>query len=413
MIETLPVADIRTDFPVDRVDPRAIEVVEVLRAAGHEAYIVGGGVRDLLLGHRPKDFDVATSAHPPEVRKLFHRSRLIGRRFPIVHVLFGREFIEVTTFRSIESKERLLHESGRILHDSSYGTLSEDAVRRDFSVNALYYDPQSGQVIDQVGGLSDLTARRLRLIGDATERYREDPVRMLRAIRFVTKLDFRFAPETEGPIYELAPLLEDIPPSRLFEEFTKLFLLGAGELAFKALRQYKVLRHLFPLTAELIEADETGKAEDFILAAIRDTDRRVAMEESVTPAFLLAALIWPPIRRYSMWLCAEGMSEAAALQRASAVIISECSRRVSIPRRYAQVLREIIHLQPRFRYRKGRRAEQLFSHSRFRAAYDFLSLRVAVEGISSEGYEFWTSVQSLTPEERTRKFATRRRKQCH
>lgn len=392
-----------------RIDPRALSVVETLAAAGHEAYVVGGGVRDLLLGTRPKDFDVATSARPEQVRGLFRRARLIGRRFPIVHVVFGREFVEVTTFRALESEERRVDETGRILRDSSYGTLAEDALRRDFTVNALYYDPMQRRVLDFTGGLKDLRAHVIRLIGAPTARYREDPVRMLRAVRFAAKLDFSLDADTETPLVALAPLLADIPPARLFEEFGKLFMSGRGRATYATLRRYGLFAQLFPLSEELLAADADGPLAKFVAAALANTDARVAAGEPVTPAFLLAALLWPPAHRYAQWLQGEGMGEASAIQRASAVVLGESKKRVTIPQRFAQPLREIMQLQTRFRYRHGRRAESLLAHPRFRAAYDFLKLRAAAGDADPELADFWTRVQGSAPAEQRKMLASGRR----
>ncbi|MGH8426420.1 MAG: polynucleotide adenylyltransferase PcnB [Gammaproteobacteria bacterium] len=387
-------------FAAQRIDSRALDIVETLNEAGHEAYVVGGGVRDILLDARPKDFDVATSARPEEVRKLFRRARLIGRRFPIVHVLYGRDFVEVTTFRALEGEDRQIHESGRILHDSTYGTLAEDALRRDFTVNALYYDPHARQVLDFTGGLTDIEARLIRLIGVPHVRFREDPVRMLRALRFAAKLGFALDPETEAPLRELAPLLADIAPARLFEEFGKLFLAGKALATYLALRRYGLFAQLFPLTEEVLAAEPEGATVRFVEAALGNTDERVAAGEPVTPGFLLAAFIWPPVLRYAAWLQGEGMGEATAIQRATSVILGECAKRVTVPRRFAQPLREILQLQTRFRYRHGKRAENLLAHPRFRAAYDFLKLRAAAGDGDPTQVEFWTEMQSASPERR-------------
>lgn len=390
----------------NRMDKRALSVVETLVAAGHEAYVVGGGVRDLLLDARPKDFDVATSAEPAEVRKCFRRARLIGRRFPIVHVLFGRDFVEVTTFRALESEARLLHETGRILHDSSYGTLAEDALRRDFTVNALYYDPAGGRVLDFCNGLADIETRTIRLIGDPATRYREDPVRMLRALRFAAKLDFTLDPATEAPIAELAPQLADIPPARLFEEFGKLFLTGKALQTYRLLVRHGLFAELFPLADEVRTADPGGSAARFVEAALADTDARVAAGDSVTAAFLLAAFLWAPVARYAAWLHREGMGEATSVQRALAVVLSESARRISIPRRFSLPVREIAQLQTRFRYRHGKRAQKLLAHPRFRAAFDFLRLRVEAGDAPSEPLEFWRRMQKAGGRERERLLAS-------
>lgn len=393
----------------DKMGKRALEVVETLRTAGHEAYVVGGGVRDLLLGVRPKDFDVATSAEPRAVRRCFRRARLIGRRFPIVHVLFGRDYVEVTTFRSLDG-ERLTHESGRILQDASYGTLADDALRRDFTINALYYDPVGREVLDFCGGLDDIRSRTIRLIGEPAGRYREDPVRMLRGLRFAAKLDFDLAAEAEAPIRELAPLLADIPPARLFEEFGKLFLSGRALATYRLLVDHGLFAQLFPLTDEVRAAEPGGPQARFVEAALADTDARVARGDSITPAFLLAAFLWLPARRYASWLRGEGMGEATAMQRALAVTRAETIKHVSIPRRFGAVLREIVQLQARFRYRRGKRAQRLVEHPRFRAARDFLKLRVETGEAGPENLAFWDRVRTAGEDERRRLLAPAGRK---
>lgn len=394
----------------ERIDPNALTIIETLRDAGHEAYIVGGGVRDLLLDARPKDFDVATSAHPEAVRKLFRRSRLIGRRFPIVHVLFGREFIEVTTFRAQSGAARQVHESGRILRDSSFGSLAEDAVRRDFTVNALYYDPLDRKVLDFTNGLADVRARRLRLIGEPNTRYREDPVRMLRAVRFAAKLDFALEEQTAAPLAGLAPLLADIPPARLFEEVCKLFLSGHAGATFAGLRHHGMFGSLFPLSEEVLAADTGGTLSRFVAGALDSTDARVRNNEPVTIAFLLAAFLWPPTSRYAQWLeQEEGMGEAAAVQRAIAVVLGESKQRVSIPQRFAMPVRDIVQLQTRFRFRHGKRAESLLAHPRFRAAYDFLKLRADAGDAEPALAEFWDQVQRASGEERRKLLMPQRR----
>lgn len=405
------VPDSTLGLAAERIDPHALTIVETLRDAGHEAYIVGGGVRDLLLDARPKDFDVATSAHPEAVRKLFRRARLIGRRFPIVHVLFGREFIEVTTFRAQTGEARQVHEeSGRILRDSSFGTLAEDALRRDFTVNALYYDPLERQVLDFTSGLEDLRGRKLRLIGDPETRYREDPVRMLRALRFAAKLGFDIEPGTEAPLREMASLLTDIPPARLFEEVCKLFLGGHAEATFRKLRQYGLFGELFPLSQEVLDAETDGVLERFVAGALASTDRRVKSGEPVMIGFLLAAFLWPPISRYAHWLHEQDrMGEASAVQRAASVVLGESRQRVSIPQRFALPMREIIQLQTRFRFRHGKRAESLLEHQRFRAAWDFLRLRADAGDADPELADFWEQAYNAQGEERRKLLASQRR----
>ena len=282
------------------ISESAKKVLYRLNKSGYEAYLVGGGVRDILLGGKPKDFDIATNATPEEVHALFRNSRLIGRRFRIVHVVFGREIIEVTTFRGNagdaedgQDDERRTNEHGLLLRDNVYGTQEEDALRRDFTVNALYYCIRDFTVIDFANGIEDLRNRRIRLIGDPETRYREDPVRMLRAVRFAAKLDFEIEPETEAPIRELAPLLSLIPPARLFDEVLKLFAAGHGEKTYDLLRRYNLLAPLFPETARAIDA---GESDELIRQALRNTDARVAQGKSVTPYFLYAALLWPALQ---------------------------------------------------------------------------------------------------------------------
>ncbi|HEX5313478.1 MAG TPA: polynucleotide adenylyltransferase PcnB [Gammaproteobacteria bacterium] len=400
-------------FAAQRIDSRALDIVRTLIEAGYEAYVVGGGVRDILLDERPKDFDIATAARPEEIRKLFRRARVIGRRFPIVHVFWGRDYVEVTTFRALAGEDRQIHASGRILRDSTYGTLAEDALRRDFTINALYYDPRSRQVLDFTGGLADIEGRLIRLIGDARQRYREDPVRMLRALRFAAKLDFSLEAETEAPIREMAPLLGDIAAARLFEEFGKLFLTGHALATFRLLRRYSLFGELFPLAEEVLAADGAGPFPRFVESALASTDERAAAGESVTHAFLLAALLWPPVARYAAWLAREGMGEATAVQRATSVVLGEAAKRVTVPRRIAQPLREILQLQTRFRYRHGKRAESLFAHPRFRAAWEFLRLRAAAGDGDPALAEFWTRAQASDAEGRRKLFSpagTRHRK---
>lgn len=389
-------------LPTERVSRLALEVVNTLKEAGHEAYVVGGGVRDLLLGSDPKDFDVATSARPSQVKHLFERCRLVGRRFPIAHVLFGHQFIEVTTFRALDSSDRLMDQSGRILRDSSYGSLREDAFRRDFTVNALYYDPEEEVVIDFTGGLKDLRSHVLRLIGDPETRYREDPVRMLRAIRFETKLGLTLAPETEAPLRRLSVRLADIPAARLFDEVLKLFLEGYGLAMLEALRRHKLFGILFPLTEEVLVAEEEMPLSDFVHAALANSDARVRNNQSVTPAFLFAALLWPPIRRYGDWLRQDGVGESTALQRATSIILSESAKRVTLPRRFSIPLREILRLQSWFRYRRGKRALSLLHHARFRAAYDFYKLRAEVGDAEPQLAQFWTEIQAVSESDQLR-----------
>lgn len=384
----------------DLISESALKVLYRLHKAGFAAHLVGGGVRDLLLGHEPKDFDVATDARPEEVRELFRNSRLIGRRFKLVHVRFGREIIEVATFRAIHSEdehpEQHLDDSGRILRDNVYGSIAEDAVRRDFTVNALYYDISNFSVIDHVNGVADLKAGLLRLIGDPKTRYREDPVRMIRAIRFAAKLGFRIEKETAKPITELSNLLADIPPARLFEEVLKLFLGGQAAETFEMLRQYRLFRPLFPLTDDAMEAGDKAAAMNFLSIGLGNTDARIADGKPVTPFFLFAVLLWEPVRQRFEKLQADGVPPVEAMQRASDEICARQQNAVAIPRRFSTPMREVWLLQLRFRTRSGKRALKLLSHPRFRAAYDFLLLRAENGEAEQAVADFWTEVQEAS-----------------
>lgn len=401
-----PVIIPRAEHNISRanISENALKVLYRLKNAGYEAYLVGGGVRDLLLGREPKDFDVATDARPEQVEREFRNCRLIGRRFRLAHVRFGDEIIEVATFRASgaadsEDEADLAHDggTGRILRDNIYGTVEEDAVRRDFSVNALYYDIRDFTVRDYVDGLADLRAGTLRLIGDPEQRYREDPVRMLRAVRFAVKLGFRIDPATEAPIGRLSPLLAGVPPARMFEEILKLFLYGFGEQAFESLRHHGLFGELFPRTEAALAVEEQGFPQVFIAKALASTDSRVQQGLPVTPAFLFAALLWEPVRRLARELEASGAHPSDALRRASAEVVAEQVRRVALPRRFSTPMVEIFQLQPRFTQRQGKRPQRLMTHPRFRAAYDFLVLRAQAGEAEPELAEWWTQLQSGNP----------------
>ena len=384
----------------------AKKVLSRLNNAGFEAYLVGGGVRDILLNGRPKDFDVATNATPEEVRDLFRNSRMIGRRFRIVHVLFGREIIEVTTFRGNATEaedssddQRRASEHGLLLRDNVYGSMEEDALRRDFTVNALYYSLEDFSVIDFTGGVDDLNNRRLTLIGDPETRYREDPVRMLRAVRFAAKLDFSIAPDTEAPIQTLAPLLTHVPSARLFEEVLKLFSAGYGAKTYGLLTQYGLLAPLFPATAAAIA---NGEPDDLIRRALENTDNRIHQGKSVTPYFLYAALLWPALQ--AEWQRRQDNGEPAqpALHQAIGKVIGQQVQATAIPRRFSGPMKEIWELQMRLPRRNGKRALVTLEHPRFRSAYDFLLVREAA-GETNEGLgEWWTDFQKKDEKGRER-----------
>jgi poly(A) polymerase len=383
----------------DKISVNALKVLKRLSEHGYQAYLVGGGVRDLILGREPKDFDIATDAHPEDVKELFRNSRLIGRRFRIVHVRFGRDIVEVTTFRAAhEDVEETQTESGRLIHDNTYGSFEEDVFRRDFSINALYYSAESGEIIDLTGGREDIEAKRIRLIGDPENRYREDPVRMLRAIRFKGKLDFDIDPDSGEPMRRLGYLLQDIPPARLFEELLKLFMSGDAEKAFDDLLSYELFGWLFP---DARRAMDSSPAEDLIRAALASTDKRIQEEKPVTPAFIFAALLWYPFVDEKQELEQEGASSVEASHEAAANVIAKQQLFTSIPRRFSGPMRDIWNLQFRLPIRHGKKADILMSHKRFRAAYDFLLLReLAGEKLDNLG-EWWTEYQEVNEADRS------------
>lgn len=390
---------IETGLADNPISINAMKVVKRLSSQGYEAYLVGGCVRDLLLGKAPKDFDVATSAHPDEVREQFRNSRSIGRRFKIVHVRYGRDIIEVATFRAphdASPSATNITDSGLILSDNSYGTFSEDVFRRDFTVNALYYDAESKEIRDLVNGMADIDAGILRLIGDPESRYREDPVRMLRAVRFKAKLNFELADETEKPLPKLGHLLQDIPPARLFEEVLKLFMSGQGESAFKIMQEYQLFKWLFPGSSDAMK--ENPRTEKLIALALASTDRRITEEKPVTPAFVYAALLWHPFEIERDRLKQEGNTNAAF--EAGGNVVAKQQLFTSIPRRFSGPMREIWQLQARLPIVTGKKPGLLVTHRRFRAAYDFLLLREeSGEDLNNLG-QWWTDYQEQNPEQR-------------
>ncbi|WP_447530070.1 polynucleotide adenylyltransferase PcnB [Vreelandella sp. TE19] len=397
----------RSEHPVSRqqISDAALKVLYRLDGAGFGAYLVGGCIRDALLGQTPKDFDVATNATPDQVRDLFRNSRLIGRRFRIVHVRFGREVIEVTTFRGKPQDEHGDHiaqqsDDGLLLRDNVWGSIEEDALRRDFTVNALYYSIADFSIHDFAGGIGDINARTLRLIGDPATRYREDPVRMLRAVRFAAKLGFEIAPETEAPMYELAPLLLQIPPARLFDEALKLFMSGQGLLTFRLLSHYGLFGMLFPEAEEAMA--DAAWVEELIEQALMNTDKRIANDRPVTPAFLFAAFLWGPVSLRLAELEGEGMPAVPALQTAAQDVVMRQLQHISIPKRFGMPMREIWELQARLPMRRGKRAFQSREHPRFRAAFDLLLLREQAGEIPRGLGEWWEAFQQGDEHEQRR-----------
>ncbi len=398
----LPLVIPRDQHNISRknISPAAIKIIKQLDDAGFKAYLVGGGVRDLLLGNHPKDFDVATNATPEEVKRIFRGARIIGRRFQIVHVRIGREIIEVTTFRGHhdEGPTTTRSDEGMLLRDNVYGSIETDAVRRDFSVNALYYTLKDFSVLDYCNGLEDLKQRTLRMIGDPATRYKEDPVRMLRAVRFAAKLGFKIEVNTAKPISEMSSLLANISEARLFEEVLKLFLSGSATATFHLMREYDLFKQLFPGSDAALKAgDSLGAA--LIEQSMINTDKRLRAEKTVTPAFIYAAILWPALQKEQQLLSAKMPPQAAYLQAAQNVISQQLTR-TSIPTRFLIPMREIWDLQHRLPSRQGLRALRLLDHARFRAAYDFLLMREdSGEDLHGLG-SWWTAFQKANDDER-------------
>lgn len=385
------------------ISQAALKVLYRLDGAGYRACLVGGGVRDLLLGREPKDFDIATDALPEQVRELFRNSRLIGRRFRLAHVRFGPEIIEVATFRApheVDDPAAQMSDEGRILRDNVYGSIDDDVWRRDFTINALYYDIHDFSVIDYAGGLEDLKQGVLRLIGDPELRYREDPVRMLRAVRFAVKLGFRIDDSAAQPMAECGPLLDGISPARLFDEMLKLFHGGCALQTFEALRHYGLFARLFPQSEAALAHQEGGFPATLIRRALENTDTRINEGKSVTPAFLVAALLWDAVDQHRLELEANGVAEHDALGMAADTVISQQVARVAIPRRFTQMTREIWGLQSRLAKRTPKRVLKAIEHPRFRAAYDFLVLRAAAGEPLTELADWWTRYQEVDDAER-------------
>ncbi|WP_260294720.1 polynucleotide adenylyltransferase PcnB [Sedimenticola hydrogenitrophicus] len=385
------------------ISEHATKVLYRLKAAGFQSYLVGGGVRDLLLGREPKDFDVATDATPEQVKEVFRNCRLIGRRFRLAHVHFGREIIEVATFRSMQDAAEpgdRETENGMLVRDNIYGTIEEDAVRRDFTINALYYNIEDFSVVDYAGGIEDLRAGVLRLLGDPETRYREDPVRMLRAVRFAAKLGFIINPACERPLLELGSLLQSVPAARLFEEVLKLFMAGVALHSFEKLRHYGLFGELFPETEECLAHEDHEFPITFVTRGMQNTDSRIREGKPVTPAFLFAVLLWEPVRQLAEHLQEAGEAPLPAIQQAGNDVLMTQLERVSIPKRFSIPMREIWNLQHRFEQRAGKRPHRLLTHPRFRAAYDFLLLRAEAGEVDQELADWWTAFQEQDGEER-------------
>jgi len=395
----------REQHPISRklISQSALKVMKRLNEAGFDGFLVGGGVRDLLLDGAPKDFDVATDATPEQVKALFRNSRIIGRRFRIVHVRYGREIIEVTTFRghnepSGRKEQRVESDTGQLLRDNVYGDLKSDALRRDFTINALYYTLKDFSIYDYTHGLEDINARQIRIIGDPVTRYKEDPVRLLRAVRFAAKLGFTIEQATAAPIAEHAHLLSNVPAARLFEEVLKLFLSGYATATYHQLKDFALLPQLFASTCEIIDHDPAYGG--LIDAVMLNTDKRIRTNKRVTPAFIFAAFLWPPMIHYQRQLVASGMAENQAFSQAANSVIGQQLARTTIPKRFLIPMRQIWELQWRLPQRHGNRAQQLVENPKFRAAYDFLLMREAAgENMDNLG-QWWTDYQAASEQQR-------------
>ncbi|MBY6198610.1 polynucleotide adenylyltransferase PcnB [Vibrio hangzhouensis] len=382
-----------------QISDNALKVLYRLNGAGFDAYLVGGGVRDLLLGEQPKDFDIATNATPEQIKKLFRNCRLIGRRFRLAHIMFGRDIIEVATFRGHhqEQEKNVSQQSkeGMLLRDNVYGSIDEDAERRDFSINAMYYNIGDYSIHDYAGGVEDLEDRLIRLIGEPDVRYREDPVRMLRAIRFAAKLDFDIEEDTAAPIEELAPLLRDIPSARLYEESLKLLQSGYGLETYHLLREYNLFQQLFPIIAPYFTDDYSSRCEQVLDLVLDATDERIEEGKRVNPAFMFAAMLWYPMMERANQLMSQGFAEYDAVMEASNIILDEQVKSTAIPRRHTATIREIWQLQLRLPRRSGKRAYRLMELNKFRAGFDFLEMRGEIEGGEVAALaKWWATFQS-------------------
>ena len=392
----------------NEISNAALKVLYRLHKSGYQAFLVGGGVRDAILELHPKDFDIATNATPEEIRSLFSNCRLIGRRFRLAHVRFGREIIEVATFRAAANHvddDSVHDDEGRIIRDNVYGTIDEDVWRRDFTCNALYYNIADFSVWDYTDGYEDVNRKRLKFIGDPAQRLREDPVRMLRAVRFAGKLGFTIDESVVDAMRGHTNLLANVPAARLFDEFLKLFQSGHAAATFELLREHKLFGELFPATEqELLENSDFLR---FAHAALKNSDDRVAAGKSVTPMFLLGVFLWMPILKLAeIRRSEEKMSHSQAISLAAYEIVAQQQRRISIPKRFTVPMREMLSLQPRFAQVRGKRAMNLLEHRRFRAAYDFMLLLTEIGGTEKdkELAKFWTDVQTQSADERSKSF---------
>lgn len=399
----------------DQLDKRVIKILKKLKEAKFQAYIVGGGVRDLLLGYKPKDFDIATDARPEQIRSLFKNSRIIGRRFRLVHIFFGRDIIEVATFRAspdidnndnnpsdIKSKhhseiseDNHTTEEGRIIRDNTYGSLDDDIWRRDFSINALYYDAIDETIVDYCKGYQDIKNHVIRILGEPETRYREDPVRMLRALRFAAKIDFTIEAKTLAPIknFEFHNLLDDIPRARLFEEYNKLFLSGHSEKSFYKLTQFKLFNKLFPFTATQALENQYPQHLTFLHAVLKSTDNRFSNELPINPAFLIAAFLWHPLLAEKNSISSKNNKEYIWRQAAHNIIKKQ-NKQLAIPKRFTMVMEDIWHLQRLFNKNNKKSIEKAARHPKFRAGFDFLNIRSDTEVVNNKSLKWWQEFEA-------------------
>ncbi|GAC38896.1 MAG: poly(A) polymerase [Glaciecola sp.] len=386
----------------------ALKVLYRLHNSGYQAYLVGGCVRDVLLGKEPKDFDVTTDATPEQIKGLFRNCRLIGRRFRLAHIVFGREVIEVATFRGHhenndegDSKDSKQSDDGQLMRDNVFGSIEEDAERRDFTINAMYYNIADYSISDFAGGMEAIKNKKITLIGDPETRYREDPVRMLRAVRFAAKLDMHISEESAEPIKRMAPLMANIPPARLFEEILKLLLSGQGLATYKLLSEFHLFEPLFPQLAPLL-LQPGSRENQFVEQVLTNTDNRINTGQRVTPAFIFAAFMWYPLEERCQQLMVDGgLNHFDAFNLALNDVMHRQIQRIMIPKRFSTPIREIWQLQNRLPKRYGRRAYQMLEHPKFRAAYDFLLLRGQIEGGDLlELADWWTVFQEADEDQR-------------
>lgn len=385
-----------------KIDPQfvsknAMRVTQTLQKSGFKAFIVGGAVRDLLLSVKPKDFDVATDATPEEVKRLFKRAFIIGRRFQIVHVVFGQEIIEVTTFRGTAKENAPKDEYGRILRDNTFGEQHEDATRRDFTINAMYYDPATQNVLDYHGGLADIRSKTLRMIGVPEERYREDPVRMLRVVRFAAKLHFNIDPASREPIPHMAELIHHIPTARLFDEILKLLTSGHALACINELQEVGLQHGLLPVLDDILD-NPVDKA--FITLALSKTDERVKQGKTVSPGFLFSVLLWPQITKKWQFYRDKGEYPIPALHAAADDVLRVQAEQLALQRKMTSDMRDIWAMQPRFEKRAGKSPYKLLEHVRLRAGFDFLLLRCTSGEIDAELGEWWGNFMNGNSAER-------------